>query len=139
VSEDGLKVKRKSSDPVPTLSLLSPEDRKDMSNRTLYMKGFPKDSTLDDIQDFLLPFGETEMIRMKKDLDKQFKGSIFVEYKLVDSISKVLEKKAELKYKDELLTVETKQDYFKRKDAERKEKKAQSRVESSSGSATETS
>jgi lupus La protein len=54
--------------------------------------------------------------------DKIFKGSIFVEFKTLESLNKVLEM-SELKYNDEVLVVETKNNYFERKSSESKQEK----------------
>lgn len=76
VSGDGLKIRRNPDLPCPTISLLTPEQRKELRDRTLYIvgplprhtlltyshssaqKGFPEDSTLDDLQDFLEQYGQ---------------------------------------------------------------------------------
>jgi len=79
VSEDGVNVRRN----VPL-----PEGKIDTSDRSVYMKGFPEDASLEDVQGFAekqLKEGDklllTRMRRFKGgDNDKNFKGSVFLEF-----------------------------------------------------------
>lgn len=124
VNEGGDKVRRTDFKSIPTIALLSPEVRKEIKERTVYLKGFPEDSTLDDIQEFLLEYGETDLIQMRKYLAdhekaKQFKGSVFAEFKSKSSVEQLCSLD-EVKYKDNVLIVETKEDYFKRQNIKRK-------------------
>lgn len=50
---------------------------------TIYVKGFPLDDpdvTIDSIKEQFMTFGTVTMVRLRKDLNKKFKGSCFIEY-----------------------------------------------------------
>lgn len=88
VSEDNKKVRRHPEMPIPEMN---EERRKDLLSRTVYAKGFPKDSTLDDLIKFLKQYEETENIIMRRYVDRQtkkrlFKGSIFVTFKTKEQV-----------------------------------------------------
>jgi lupus La protein len=72
-SEDGTKLRRKC--PLPAV-----DNSKECS---IYVKGFPLDDadvTLEAITEQFSPFGRVCMVRLRKDLHKNFKGSCFVEF-----------------------------------------------------------
>lgn len=88
VSDDNKKVRRNPELPVPEMN---EERRKELSSRTIYAKGFPKDSTLDDILKFFKQFDEVETIIMRKYSDraskkKLFKGSVFATFKAREQV-----------------------------------------------------
>jgi lupus La protein len=79
VSSDNLKIKK--------LSELPATD--DSAARTLYVKGFPTDDsdvTIDAIAKMFSPYGNILLVKMRRLVDKSFKGSCFIEYRDVDSI-----------------------------------------------------
>ncbi|KAL6067909.1 La protein 1 [Balamuthia mandrillaris] len=112
VSEDGKQVKRK----IP----LPQEDTS--SRRSIYAKGFPKDSTIEDLHEFFSKVGEVLSVRMRRNKDKSFKGSAFIEFKTEEDVSKAVSEKHA--YKDNELLVLTKQEYFNKKREERKQREA---------------
>jgi lupus La protein len=72
-NEDGTKLRRKC--PLPAI-----DNSKECS---IYVKGFPLDDadvTLEAISEQFSPFGRVCMVRLRKDLHKNFKGSCFVEF-----------------------------------------------------------
>lgn len=89
ISEDNTKVRRSPEVPVPEMN---EERRKELSSRTIYAKGFPKDGTLDDILKYFKKFDEVENIIMRKYQDRStkkrlFKGSIFATFKTKEQVT----------------------------------------------------
>lgn len=83
VSEDSEKIRRSPEMPVPEMN---EERRKELQERTVYAKGFPKDSKLDDLLKFFKEQGDVDNVVMRKYLDRSkkqrlFKGSVFTTYK----------------------------------------------------------
>ena len=132
VSDDNKKVRRNPELPVPEMN---EERRKELSSRTIYAKGFPKDSsTLDDILKFFKQFEEVENVIMRKYTDraskkKLFKGSVFATFKTKEQAETFLNTK-DLKYDDkELLTLwqeayiqQKQEEYANSKDMKNKKK-----------------
>lgn len=87
VSECGTKIRR--NKPIPEYS---EEYMKELNQRTLHLKGFPKDSTLDKIMEFCSQYGPVEAVQMRKNLKSngEFKGCIFVTYAKVEDAEKIL-------------------------------------------------
>jgi len=68
------------------------EGENDQAERTIYVKGFPKDATLDELLDYFDQFGEVGAVRMRrfnhgkkeeeeeKSSSTNFKGSVLVEF-----------------------------------------------------------
>lgn len=99
-----------------------PEGR-DAIALSLYMKGFPLDSTLESLEAFFAKITKNGVaaIRMRRVLskeDKPFKGSLFVEFHSEEECKEVLEssKKEALKCGETELLVMTKMEYFEGKD-----------------------
>lgn len=101
VSECGTKLRRLK--PVPEES---EEYVKALNSRTIHLKGFPKDSVLDDLKKFCSQYGKVESLEMRR---KQgvFKGCIFVVFENVDDANKVLES-SDVKYNEIELLKENK-------------------------------
>lgn len=95
-----------------------PEDRDSMS-RTVYLKHFPKEASLDDIQTCLHEQDISPLVvRMRRFLQsKDFRGSVFVELASEEAVNDVMNK--QLSYKGNKLSVETKAQYLQRKNDER--------------------
>ncbi|XP_053611968.1 la protein homolog [Plodia interpunctella] len=127
VSEDNKKIRRHPEMPIPEMN---EERRKDLLSRTVYAKGFPKDSTLDDLIKFLKQYEETENIIMRRYVDRQtkkrlFKGSIFVTFKTKEQAEKFLATK-DVKYGETDLLLRWQEEYVNSKQEEynnRKEEK----------------
>lgn len=95
-----------------------PENRDNMSC-TIYLKHFPKEASLDDIQTCLHEQGVSPLVvRMRRFLQsKDFRGSVFVELASEEVVNEVMNK--QLSYKGDKLSVETKAQYLQRKNDER--------------------
>lgn len=118
VSEDGTKVRRNPDRPIPENN---EERKKELASRSVYAKEFPKEASLDDLQEFFEKFGQIESISMRKDIKKKFKGSVFVTFGTEEGMKKFLEAES-VKYNDvELEKRLTKNDYYKQKDEQRKQ------------------
>ena len=88
MSEDNKKVRRCPDVPVPEMN---EERRKELSNRTVYAKGFPKDATLDDLLKHFKQYDHVENIIMRKFQERSskkrmFKGSIFITFKTREQV-----------------------------------------------------
>eukprot|EP00753_Platysulcus_tardus_P018562 PLAT6918.1.p1 GENE.PLAT6918.1~~PLAT6918.1.p1 ORF type:complete len:337 (+),score=194.66 PLAT6918.1:51-1013(+) len=112
LSDDGKKLKRRH--PVP-------EDWEQVQlTCSVYMKGFPEESKLDDLLDWLRPHGDGLLaIRQRRRRNKAFKGSLIAIYKTPEQAAAVAGKS--LKYEEAELEVMSKaawqEDYEKRKAA----------------------
>uniref|UniRef100_A0A2K6MHB3 HTH La-type RNA-binding domain-containing protein n=1 Tax=Rhinopithecus bieti TaxID=61621 RepID=A0A2K6MHB3_RHIBE len=69
ISEDKTQIRRSPSKPLPEVT---------DENRSVYIKGFQTDATLDDIKEWLEDKGQVLNIQMRRTLHKTFKGSTFV-------------------------------------------------------------
>lgn len=67
----------------------------ELSKRVVYMKGFNTEHSLDDLKEFLKPYCSPVKITMRRDANKNFKGSCFVEFATKEEASKALELKIE--------------------------------------------
>uniref|UniRef100_A0A2K6AAJ1 HTH La-type RNA-binding domain-containing protein n=1 Tax=Mandrillus leucophaeus TaxID=9568 RepID=A0A2K6AAJ1_MANLE len=82
-----------------------------LKNRSVYIKGFQTDATLDDIKEWLENKGQVLNIQMRRTLHKTFKGSIFVVFDSIESTKKFVEGPGQ-KYKDTGLLILFKDKYF---------------------------
>uniref|UniRef100_A0A069DU10 Putative rna-binding protein la n=1 Tax=Panstrongylus megistus TaxID=65343 RepID=A0A069DU10_9HEMI len=116
------KIRRSPQMPLPEMN----EDRrKQLMERTVYCKGFPRDSKLNDLLEFFYKHGEIENVAMRSWNDKaanewKFKGSVFVIFKTVAGAETFL-KLESVKYKDEELIKKWQKDYIEEKRKERLE------------------
>lgn len=90
MSEDNKKVRRSPDLPVPEMN---EERRKELSNRTIYAKGFPKEATLDDLLQHFKKHEHVDNIIMRKYQErtskkKMFKGSVFITFKTREQVIK---------------------------------------------------
>lgn len=115
VSEDKTKIRRSPDRPLLNLT------KEELSARSVYAKGFPLDVTLDQVKEFFKKFGETDNIYMRKDYRKHFKGSCFVIFRSDEGAKKFVET-PDIKYNDAEMVHLFKDDYFKKKSADRKQK-----------------
>jgi len=111
VSEDNSKIRR--TTPLP---VYDDEYKQMYKRRTVHLKGFPKDATLDQITEYCVQFGPVDGVQMRRFKDKNFKGCIFVIYKTVEDANKCVESTEKFQEEHELLR-ENKENYFKRKAA----------------------
>jgi len=116
VSEDDAKVKRTSKLP----------EKVDVLACSSYAKGFPADTSLDQIQDFiggLLQEGEQlAAVRMRRLKDKVFKGSVFLEFNTKAAAERVAGLTATFTGASEPLLMMTKAAYLDMKKKERGDK-----------------
>ncbi|KAL5005878.1 hypothetical protein ScPMuIL_017036 [Solemya velum] len=115
VDVDALKVRRCPDVKMPKLT---EERKKELLVRTVYAKGFPLESSLDDIIVFFESYGPTENVFMRRDPGRRFKGSCFAVFKEKDAAAVFL--KDDKKFQDMELNRESKNDFYKRKNSERK-------------------
>ncbi|XP_068936250.1 lupus La protein isoform X2 [Petaurus breviceps papuanus] len=124
VSEDKTKIRRSPNKPLPEVT---DEYKNEVKNRSIYVKGFPTDATLDDIKEWLEGKGQVQNIQMRRTLHKAFKGSIFAVFDSVESAKKFIETPGQ-KYKDTELLILFKEDYFAKKNEERKQNKVEAKA-----------
>ncbi|RXN34821.1 lupus La [Labeo rohita] len=74
VSEDKTKIRRNPNKPLPENN---EEYRDAVKHKSIYMKGFPLETTLDEIKEWFADKGTVENVYMRKGPQKTFKGSIF--------------------------------------------------------------
>ncbi|XP_041057441.1 lupus La protein [Carcharodon carcharias] len=118
ISEDKTKIRRSPSKPLPKFE----EYKNAVKDRSVYVKGFPTSATLDEIKGWFDETGPVENIQMRRTLQRQFKGSVFVVFDSIDSATKFVETTG-LKYKDNDMIVLFKEAYFVKKAEERKQHK----------------
>lgn len=106
---------------------MTDEYKNDLKNRSVYVKGFPTDATLDDIKDWLEDKGEILNIQMRRTLHKTFKGSIFAVFDSIESAKKFVKTPGQ-KYKDTDLLILFKEEYFAKKNEERKKHKIEAKL-----------
>ncbi|XP_022670499.1 la protein homolog isoform X1 [Varroa destructor] len=114
VSEDNLKIRRNPSKPLPE------SFKQAFVDRTVYVKGFPKDTTLDQLIDFFRPYGSGCVKMRRFSFNRQFKGSVFVLMESEDAAKKLRDTK-ELKYQDQELILMMAQEHADKKAAEKKD------------------
>jgi len=86
--------------------------------KTLYVKGFPTEYTLDNIEEFFEGKGDVIFIKMRRDDTSKFKGSIFVEFATQEMANNFLQQ--DLAIDESVLEKMTREDYYKKKDEEKK-------------------
>ena len=122
VSEDKSKLRRNPEKPLPELS---DARRQEIIGRSVYIKGFPQDSTLDKLLEFLKAFGKTDNVQMRNWHDKvedkwNFKGSIFVTFPTKDEAEAFI-KLESVKHGETELIRKWQGDYIEEKKLELKE------------------
>jgi len=95
LSEDSKKVKRKF--PVPQNVI------DELNSRTVYIKGFPQDDkvvTRQSVTKLFSKYGKVLSVRHRRQQDKHFKGSLYVEFEKEDIAKKCIVEGKELKWDD---------------------------------------
>ncbi|XP_034282980.1 lupus La protein [Pantherophis guttatus] len=124
VSEDKTKIRRSPDKPLPEVT---EQYKNAIKSRSIYIKGFPLDATLDDIKEWLDCKGKVENIQMRRTLQKTFKGSIFAVFDTVESAKEFVGTPNQ-RYKDTELIVLFKEDYFAKKNDEKKRNKLEAKA-----------
>ncbi|VEN56681.1 unnamed protein product, partial [Callosobruchus maculatus] len=119
VSEDKKKIRRNPEKPVPEYDT---ERKKQLMEKTAYAKGFPLDEDLNNIINFLEPYGPIESCNRRSTKDHKFKGSCFIIFKDIETCKKFVEAES-IKYKDTELIRKMQADYFAEKKKEIEDKK----------------
>ncbi len=81
--------------------------------QTVYVKGFGEETgtTQFDIEAFFDPYGPTSAVRLRRNNEKFFKGSVFVEFDTEELASAFLKLDPKPKYKDQELQIMSKTEY----------------------------
>uniref|UniRef100_A0A915PRA1 Uncharacterized protein n=1 Tax=Setaria digitata TaxID=48799 RepID=A0A915PRA1_9BILA len=126
VSEDGTKIRRNPEVLLPENSL---EYWQIVKRRTVYIKGFGRDTKLDDILSFVKQFGSVEnvMMRREKSEKRAFKGSVFVTYKNQETAEAFVNSNVKQFNGNDLLKM-MQNDYWANKQKELKEKRLAARA-----------
>ncbi|XP_015277755.1 PREDICTED: lupus La protein [Gekko japonicus] len=124
VSEDNTKIRRSPNKPLPEVT---EQYKNSVKSRSVYIKGFPLDATLDNIMEWLDNKGKVESIQMRRTLQKTFKGSIFAVFDTVESAKQFVEIPGQ-KYSDTELIVLFKDDYFAKKNEEKKRNRLEAKA-----------
>ncbi|KAK3600424.1 hypothetical protein CHS0354_023632 [Potamilus streckersoni] len=105
VSEDNKKVRRSPKQPMPENTAAR---RQELLDKTLYVKPFPLDVTLDRLMEFFEGHGNVEGLLMRKDMKKKFKGSVFITFKNKEDADKLVNAES-VKFEDTELIKKLKQ------------------------------
>ncbi|XP_063067861.1 lupus La protein [Engraulis encrasicolus] len=121
ISEDKTKIRRNPDKPLPEMN----DEYKDvLKHKSVYVKGFPLDATLDDVKDWVGDKAHIENIQLRKGALKTFKGSIFMVLASEDAAKQFVARDDVKKFKDSDLIVLMKEDYYAKKAEERKHTRA---------------
>ncbi|CAD5206469.1 unnamed protein product [Bursaphelenchus okinawaensis] len=121
VSEDRKQIRRNPEVPLPDNTL---EYWQEIKRRTVYVKGFPQDTTLDEIQAFVNPHGDVKNILMRRlKKEKTFKGSVFVTFVDRETAEKFAKDENSKTFKDIELIKLMQDDYWAQKTAETKQRR----------------
>lgn len=116
VSQDNTKIRRNPEIPLPENSL---EYWQEVKNRTVYVKGFPADTALDEIQEFVKPHGPVKNILMRRlKGEKTFKGSVFITFADKESAQKFVQNDEAKEFKGQELYKLMQMDYWTKKNQE---------------------
>nr|XP_033800052.1 lupus La protein isoform X2 [Geotrypetes seraphini]XP_033800053.1 lupus La protein isoform X2 [Geotrypetes seraphini]XP_033800054.1 lupus La protein isoform X2 [Geotrypetes seraphini] len=116
IHEDKTKIRRSTKKPLPEVN---DQYKTAIKNRSVYVKGFPTDASFDDIKEWFEDKGPIENIQLRRTIQKAFKGSVFVVFDSNESAKKFIAV-PNLKYKETDLIILSKEDYFTKKNEERK-------------------
>lgn len=120
VSDDGTKIRRNPLAPLPEDTL---EYWNEVRKRTVYVKGFPPETTLDEIQECLKEFNPNGIIMRKKKTSegvKIYKSSVFVILGNMDEAKNLSERK-DLMFKEINLLCKPQEQYKEEKRKKRTE------------------
>ncbi|KAM8933772.1 lupus La protein isoform 2-T2 [Pelodytes ibericus] len=126
LDEEKGKIRRSADKPLPEVT---EEYKNAVKKRSVYIKGFSTETTLDEIKEWLENKGSIENIQMRRTLQRAFKGSVFVVFNTDELAKKFLENR-NLKFKDTDMVILSKDEYFTKKNEERKQNKSDSKAKS---------
>lgn len=126
VDEEKTKIRRSPDKPLPEAT---EEYKNAMKSKSVYIKGFQPDTTLDEIKEWLKNKGTIENIQMRRSLQKTFKGSIFIVFETEEDAKKFLENR-DFKFKDSDMIILSKDEYFAKKNEERKHRQSEAKAKS---------
>ncbi|XP_014028707.1 lupus La protein homolog B [Salmo salar] len=125
MSEDKTKIRRISSKPLPELN----DEYKDaLKHKSVYIKGFPLETTLDEIEGWLKGKGDIENIQMRRNLQKNFKGSVFLTFDTEEVSKQFLGRTDTKSFKENEMIVLSREDYHAKKAEDRKQFKAEAKA-----------
>ncbi|TPX46157.1 hypothetical protein SeLEV6574_g03384 [Synchytrium endobioticum] len=86
--------------------------RHGLFHRTLFAKGFPQDliNPQDEVEAFFSAFGRLEKVKLRRREDKQFKGSVFVEFNRPEDAYNV--RQMQLLFNNQPIVILTKEEYL---------------------------
>ncbi|CAJ0920643.1 unnamed protein product, partial [Mesorhabditis belari] len=132
INEDGTKIRRNDSNPLPENSL---EYWQTIKHRTVYMKGFNQDTSLDSIREWAKKYGHVDNVLMRRTKpDRVFKGSVFITYKTREEAESAQKSEDKFGGDTELFKL-MQDDYWAQKNRETKEKRANEKAMKSSKNA----
>lgn len=121
LNDDKTSIRRKT--PLPEVD--------DSSDRTIHAKRFPAEMTLEQLHEFWAQYGTVLMVTMRRLPNKNFKGSVLVEFSAADAVKNLLAIKDTVKHGDTPLEIRPIDEWKGAKDAQ-KEKNQQKKNESES-------
>uniref|UniRef100_A0A8C1D5I6 Small RNA binding exonuclease protection factor La n=1 Tax=Cyprinus carpio carpio TaxID=630221 RepID=A0A8C1D5I6_CYPCA len=130
ISEDKTKIRRNPNKPLPENN---EEYRDALKHKSIYMKGFPLETTLDEIKEWFADKGTVENIYLRKGVQKTFKGSIFAVLESEEAAKAFVERADVKEYKGNEMIVMMKDDYFSKKVAERKQNRVEAKAKAKRG------
>lgn len=123
LNEEKNKIRRNPEKPLPK----GTEAEKNSSNaKTVYVKGLAADMTIDEAEQWFEAHGAMAYIKMRKDAENKFKGSVFAEFSNQSDCDAFLAK-GELKSGEEVVTKMLRSDYYKEKNQKMKDTKNEKR------------
>lgn len=121
IDSENQRIRRKPEKKVPKDS---EEYRQALNARTVYVKGFQDDESIDDIHEFLSVYGKVDGIQLQRTTDKKFKGSLFVSFNQQEVADRFINAPMEY-YKGTIeLSKMSRNDYYKQLENMKREKKA---------------
>ena len=115
-------IRRKPSKPVPENN---EKYRHDLKMRTVYIKGFPQNETIENITEFLEDYGTVDGVHLRRfnnpHTGAAFKGSLFATFSKLEEATKFLDAPM-VYYQDKELEKKTKEAFWKEKEEENAER-----------------
>uniref|UniRef100_UPI00358EB9E0 lupus La protein-like n=1 Tax=Myxine glutinosa TaxID=7769 RepID=UPI00358EB9E0 len=124
ISEDGTRVRR-----LPSRTLPANDDsyRENIKKRSVYVKGFPEDATLDEVKEWIDEKSSVEVVHMRRTCQKTFRGSVFAIFDTVENADKFVAM-PDHKYKDADIIACKKEQYYAKKNEQRRQWRAEEKL-----------